>query len=67
MKSYGDAIQMKPLRQYVVSFLFQYVIKLNVGNSLDFYVGPIGVDEYNLAGKSYVVKGWYLYYSLSSF
>ena len=45
MKSSGDAIQMKPLRQYVVSFVFQYIIKLNMGNSLDFYVGPIGVDE----------------------
>ena len=45
MKSSGDAIQMKPLRQYEVSFVFQYIIKLNVGNSLDFYVGPIGVDE----------------------
>ena len=46
MKSYGDAIEMKPLPQYVVSFVFQYIIiKLNVGNSLDFYVGPIGVDE----------------------
>ena len=45
MKSYGDAIQMKPLPQYVVWFVFQYIIKLNMGNSLDFYVGPIGVDE----------------------
>ena len=45
MKSSGDAIQMKPLRQYVVSFVFQHIIKLNVGNSLDFYVSPIGVDE----------------------
>ena len=45
MKSSSDAIQMKPLPQYVVSFVFQYIIKLNVGNSLDFYVGPIGVVE----------------------
>ena len=51
MISSGFAIQMKPLRQYVVSFVFQYIIKLNVGNLLDFYVGPIGADEYNLAGK----------------
>ena len=45
MKSYGDTILMTPLQQYVVSFVFQYILKLNVGNSLDFYVGPIGVDE----------------------
>ena len=56
MKSYGVTIQMKPLRQYMVSFAFQYIIKLNVGNLLDFYVGPIGADELNLAGKMYVLK-----------
>ena len=53
MKSYGVTIQMKPLRQYMVSFVFQYIIKLNL---LDFYVGPIGADELNLAGKMYVLK-----------
>ena len=56
MKSYGVTIQMKPLRQYMVSFVFQYIIKLNVGNLLDFYVGPIGADELNLTGKMYVLK-----------
>ena len=45
MKSYGDTILMTPLQQYVVSFVSQYIMKLNVGNSFDFYVGPIGVDE----------------------
>ena len=45
MKSYGVTILMTPLQQYVVSFVSQYIMKLNVGNSLDFYVGPVGVDE----------------------
>ena len=56
MKSYGVTIQMKPLRQYMVSFVFQYIIILNGGNLLDFYVGPIGADKLNLAGKMYVLK-----------
>ena len=32
------------VRGIICSFVFQYIIKLNVGNSLDFYVGPVGVD-----------------------
>ena len=45
MKFYGATILMTPLQQYMVSFVSQYIMKLNAGNSLDFYVGPIGMDE----------------------